>query len=54
MFWKAAPPPGTVVDANREAQRLRQNSALGQNIEQGDTPIIQRNPPKSGFLGSIF
>ncbi len=49
MFWKSAPPPGTVVDPNREAQRLRENAALGQPVQSGDTPIIQRD--KGGFLG---
>ncbi len=42
MFWQSPPPPGTPVDPMREAARLRQNAALGQNPEAGDTPIIQR------------
>lgn len=50
MFWKSAPPPGTVVDPQREAARLRQNAALGQSQDQGVTPIIQRKK-QSGFLG---
>jgi hypothetical protein len=52
MFWKPAPPPGTAVDPTREAARLRQNAALGQSPEAGDTPIIQRK--KQGLLDSIF
>jgi hypothetical protein len=52
MFWKPAPPPGTAVDPSREAARLRQNAALGQSPEAGDTPIIQRK--KQGILDSIF
>ena len=52
MFWKPAPPPGTQVDATREAARLRQNAALGTSPEAGDTPIIQ--PKKQGFLSSLF
>ena len=52
MFWKSPPPPGTVVDAKRESQRLRQDAALGQSPQIGDTPIIQRK--KQGLLGSIF
>ncbi len=52
MFWRATPPSGTAVDAARERQRLRQNAALGQSPEAGNTPIIQ--PPKQSFLDSIF
>lgn len=52
MFWRDPPPAGTLVDPVRESQRLRQNAALGQNPESGDTPIIQRK--KNGLLGSIF
>ncbi|MBV9734781.1 MAG: DUF3035 domain-containing protein [Acidisphaera sp.] len=53
MFWKPAPLPGTVVDPTREAQRLRENAALGRSVEAGDTPIIQRKSG-GGFLGNIF
>jgi hypothetical protein len=42
MFWQSPPPAGTVLDPEKEAQRLRENAALGQSPEQGDTPIIQR------------
>ena len=52
LFWKAAPLPGTPVDPVREAQRLRENAALGQSVETGDTPIIQ--PKKSGMFSGIF
>ena len=52
MFWKPAPPPGTPVDAQRESQRLRQNAALGQSVQAGDTPIIQKR--QQGLLDSIF
>jgi hypothetical protein len=44
MFWRSPPPPGVVVDPAREKQRLKENAALGQSVEQGDTPIIQRKP----------
>jgi hypothetical protein len=50
MFWRSTPPPGTVVDPVRESQRLRQNAALGQSTDNGDTPIIQRRQAGS-FLG---
>jgi hypothetical protein len=52
MFWKPAPPPGVVVDPQKEAQRLRQNAALGINENTGDTPIIQRKSPS--FFQSLF
>ena len=52
MFWRSAPPPGTVVDAKRESQRLRQDAALGQSPNSGDTPIIQRK--RQGLFGSLF
>lgn len=52
MFWRSPPPPGTVVDAKRESQRLRQDAALGQSPESGDTPIIQRK--RQGLFGSLF
>lgn len=53
MFWKTAEPPGTVIDPTREAQRLRQNAALGQSLQQGDTPIIQRKT-NGGALGGLL
>lgn len=52
MFWRPTPPAGTAVDPTREAQRLRQNAALGQSTDSGDTPIIQRR--RAGILSSIF
>ena len=36
----------------KEAQRLRENSALGQSPETGDTPIVQ--PKQRGWLEGIF
>jgi hypothetical protein len=51
-FWQKPPPPGIVVDPEKEGQRLRENAALGQSQETGDTPIIQ--PKKQGWLEGIF
>lgn len=51
MFWRDKPQPGTVVDAEREAQRIRENAALGQPVIDGDTPIVQ--PKRKSVLGSI-
>lgn len=44
LFWRSPPPKGVVVDPAREAQRLKENAALGQGVDQGVTPIIQRKP----------
>ena len=52
MFWKPPPPKGTVVDAQAEADRLKQNAALGASPETGDTPVIRRKP--RGLLEGIF
>ncbi len=52
LFWQAPPPPGTAVDPTRESARLRQNAALGQSVESGDTPIIQRK--RQGLFMGLF
>jgi hypothetical protein len=52
MFWRKPQPPGIVVDPQKEAQRLRENSALGQSQETGDTPIVQ--PKQRAFLEGLF
>jgi hypothetical protein len=52
MFWREAPQPGIAVDPQREAQRLRDNAALGREAGQGDTAIIQ--PRRRGLLEGIF
>jgi hypothetical protein len=52
MFWRNKPPPGVAVDPAKEAERLRQNAALGQNIDTGETPIIVNKP--KGFWDKFF
>jgi hypothetical protein len=52
MFWRAEPPVGIVVDPTKEAQRIRENAALGRTQDAGDTPIIQ--PRKKGWLEGLF
>lgn len=42
LFWKKPTPEGTVVDAEKEAQRIRENQAMGKAITEGDTPVIQK------------
>lgn len=51
-FWRKPEEPGTVVDPEREAQRLRENAALGKPATEGDTPTIRRR--KKGALEGIF
>jgi hypothetical protein len=51
-FWQTPPQPGIVVDPTKEAQRLRENSALGQSPETGETPIVQ--PKQRAWLEGIF
>lgn len=40
LFWQLPKEPGITVDAPKEAERLRENAALGQSNEDGTTPII--------------
>ncbi len=39
VFWRRATPPGLVVDPVREAERLRENAALGKPPTEGKTPL---------------
>ena len=52
LFWRTPPQPGTVIDAQKENQRLRENLALGKATTEGETPIIQRK--KKALLEGIF
>ena len=57
MFWREPDPPGIPVDARREAQRLRENAALGRDATEGETPVIQperSSNPVRRLLESIF
>jgi hypothetical protein len=42
LFWQKQEPPGTVVNARQEQQRLRENAALGKPVTEGTTPVIER------------
>jgi hypothetical protein len=52
MFWRKAEDRSPVVDAPREAQRLRENAAQGLPNSQGDTPSItrRRRAPLEGIF----
>lgn len=52
LFWKTPQPTGVMVDPQKESQRLRQNAALGDNLANGETPIIQ--PPRKGWFQNLF
>jgi hypothetical protein len=52
IFWRRPEEPGTVLDPRREAQRLREAAALGRDVTEGDTPIIQRR--RRGLLEGLF
>ena len=52
IFWQKREPPGSVVDAAKEKQRLQENAALGKAPTTGATPRIQRKP-KGWFEGII-
>lgn len=51
LFWREQPAPGIPVDPAREAQRLRENAALGRDVGDGVTPIIQ--PDRGGLLDRL-
>lgn len=53
VFWKdnTEPPPGTVLDAGKEARRLQENEALGKPLNSGEAPLIVRR--KSG-ISSLY
>jgi hypothetical protein len=53
MFWRDAPPDGEVVDAGKEAERLRENAATGQPVTEGETPIIIERKSKA-LLEDVF
>lgn len=52
LYWRKPDTEHVQVDASKESQRLRENSALGQSPEAGDTPIIQQK--KTGWFSSLF
>ncbi len=52
MFWRGPPTQGIVVDPAREAQRLRQDAALGKPATAGTTPIQQ--PKSPGLFQRLF
>ena len=52
LYWRKNDPQHAQVDATKESQRLRQNAALGESPDTGDTPIIQTR--KTGWFTNLF
>lgn len=51
IFWVDDKPfEGTVVDAEKEQQRIRENQALGKPITEGETPQVKKKRAKKGLL----
>jgi hypothetical protein len=52
LYWRKPDTQNATVDAQKESQRLRQNAALGEPPNVGDTPIIQQK--KQGWFTNLF
>jgi len=52
VFWRDREDPGVLVNAEGEAKRLRENSALGKDVTDGETPTIERK--EKGLLEGLF
>ncbi len=52
VFWRAEEPVGEIIDAEKETRRLRENAALGREVNEGETPTIERK--KKAFLEDLF
>jgi len=52
LYWRKPDTQHAEVDPNKESQRLRQNAALGEGPNVGDTPIIQQK--KTGWFTNLF
>ncbi len=52
LYWRKPDTTNVMVNPQAEAQRLRQNAALGQSPEVGDTPTI--TPKKQGWFQKLF
>ena len=53
LFWRTTDPgAGSQLDASREAQRLREVSASGRPVNEGEVPTIKKR--SRGILEGIF
>ncbi len=53
LFWQKPSEPNRIVDATGEAQRLRENEALGRPVTEGDTPEFD-DTEGGGLLDYFF
>lgn len=55
LFWKDPKEPrAVVVNAPAEAERLRNNSAIGAPATQGQTPTVDTGKTRRGLLDGLF
>lgn len=52
LYWRKPNNQPVQIDAQKEAQRLRENAALGEGPNVGETPIIQQK--KQSWFNSLF
>jgi hypothetical protein len=52
LYWRKPDTQHVQVDAQKESQRLRQNAALGEATNVGQTPIIEQK--KQGWFNDLF
>ena len=52
IFWREEEPPGEVVDAAAEAERLRESIEAGEPVTGDETPTIQRRD--KALLEGVF
>ena len=52
LYWRKPDTQHVQVDAQKESQRLRQNAALGEKTDVGQTPIIEQR--KQGWFNNLF
>ncbi|HBK06261.1 MAG TPA: DUF3035 domain-containing protein [Acetobacteraceae bacterium] len=52
LYWRKPSTEQVQVDAQKESQRLRENAALGEGPDVGNTPIIQQK--KEGWFTKLF
>jgi hypothetical protein len=52
LYWRKPDTQHVQIDAQKESQRLRENAALGEAPDVGETPIIEQK--KKGWFTSLF
>lgn len=52
LYWRKSDTQQVQIDAQKESQRLRQNAALGEGPDVGQTPIIEQT--KKGWFTNLF